>query len=555
MKSFSSSILILIFLFISIPIFFGVLGTLLPSFGYFLNNSVGFSLKLFLRIFELPGINKSIFLTTFVGITATFISLLISQIILIKLFDTRYYNYLIKLITPLIAFPHITMAVGLSFLFASSGFFVRIFSFFFGNYERPPNLSLFPDDYGIFLILGLVLKETPFFLLMSINILLQFPSKKYFDVGKLLRNDQMSSWFFFVFPQIYKKLKISIIIVLVFSSSVLDMSYILSPTTPSTLSIRILELYQTPDLENISLAAALSIFQLILIFGLIIIWYLFEKLSIQQFLYQFYMSIFSKKFLFSDDKLYYLSVITFLISIMCIIVSILWSISNFWKFPNLLPTEYTINNFIGFAQNLSESFFNTIYIGVFVSILSFILILCWLELTIQKNIKKTYLEFIFFIPILIPELSFLLGINFFLLQNNYLSNFVQLIWIEVLYIIPYTYLILEPAYRGINEKYIQIGKMFGKSNLKIIFSIKLPLIFKSVLLALGIGFLVSIGLYTPVYFVGQNEISTLSIELINFSFSGNRKDLGVVTILQMFLPLLTLSIVYILGKIFVIWKY
>ena len=124
-----------------------------------------------------------------------------------------------------------------------------------------------------------------------------------------------------------------------------------------------------------------------------------------------------------------------------------------------------------------------------------------------------------------------------------------------LYIIPYSYLILMPAYRGINKNFINNAKMFQKSNLNIFFTIKLSLIIKTIFLALGIGFIISIALYAPVYFIGDNQISTLSIEIVNLSFSANRKDLGVSTVLQMTLPLIMLLIIFLSNKFFVKWRY
>ena len=72
---------------------------------------------------------------------------------------------------------------------------------------------------------------------------------------------------------------------------------------------------------------------------------------------------------------------------------------------------------------------------------------------------------------------------------------------------------------------------------------------------MGIGFLVSIALYTPVYFIGDGKISTLSLEVVNLSFGGNRKDLGVVTVLQMILPLLILILIFYVSKVAVKWRF
>ena len=60
---------------ISFPVIFGTLGTVLPSMGYFLDVSNNLTLKYFLLTFQLPGIEKSIYLSISVGILSTFISL------------------------------------------------------------------------------------------------------------------------------------------------------------------------------------------------------------------------------------------------------------------------------------------------------------------------------------------------------------------------------------------------------------------------------------------------------------------------------------------------
>ena len=59
---------------ISFPVIFGTLGTILPSMGYFLDVSDNFTLKYFHLTFQLPGIEKSIYLSILVGILSTFIS-------------------------------------------------------------------------------------------------------------------------------------------------------------------------------------------------------------------------------------------------------------------------------------------------------------------------------------------------------------------------------------------------------------------------------------------------------------------------------------------------
>ena len=538
---------------ISSPVIFGTMGTILPSMGYFLDVSDNFTFKYFALAFKLPGIEKSIFLSILVGILSTLISLILSQAILAKLYFTNFFNKLNKLLYPLIAFPHITMAVGISFLFSSSGFFIRILSLVF-NFARPPNLDLFPDNYGLFLILGLILKETPFFLLISIGFLNNIKAKEYFCLAKSKAFSDFTSWIFFIFPLIYRKLKITIFVVLIFSATVIDMSLILAPTTPSTISIRILQLFQQPELTSFSIASCLSIIQLLIIIFIILIWISFEKLICNQQYLIFYRYFLDRRNNFFENILYFVSLTCFVIFIINMFVLIIWSIAADWNFPNLFPKKFTLENYSVFFKFNFDSFLNSLILAVLGSLISLIIIIIWSELLEALKFKNNFLNFIFYIPLLIPELTILLGFNFFLLTNNFDNKFFNVLWINIIYVIPYTYLIFSSSHKNINKKYLKVAQSLNKSYLTILFKIKLNLMLNIIFLSFAIGFIISVSLYAPIYFIGNGEITTLSLEIINLQTSGNRRDLAVATTLQMIMPLLVLFIFHLKSKIFIKWS-
>ena len=546
-------IFILILGIISFPVIFGIIGTLLPSIGNFLDLSNDLTFKYFALAIQLPGIEKSIFLSISVGILSTLISLILSQVILAKLYFTNFFTKLNKILYPLIAFPHITMAVGISFLFSSSGFFIRILALVF-NFDRPPNLDLFPDNYGFFLIFGLILKETPFFLLISIGFLNNTKSKEYFFLAKSKKFSDFVSWIFFIFPIIYRKLKITIFVVLIFSATVIDMSLILAPTTPSTTSIRILQLFQQPELASFSIASCLSIIQLLIIFLMILTWISFEKLIFKQQNFIFYRYLLDRRNNFVEYILYFISITFFVFFIINIFISIIWSLAVDWNFPDLFPKKITLENYFVFLKFNFDSFFNSLILAALGSFISLIIIIAWSELLEALKFKNNFLNFIFYIPLLIPELTILLGFNYFLLSNNFENKFLNVLWIKIIYIMPYTYLIFSSSYKNINNKYIKISQSLNKSYLTILLKIKLNLILNIIFLSFAIGFIISLSLYAPIYFIGDGEITTLSLEIINLQTSGDRKDLAVATTLQMIIPLLVLLIFHLKSKTFIKWS-
>ena len=539
-----------------IPIIFGFIGFFLPSFGYFpILGKSEFNLNYFHLSFNIAGISKSIILSLFTGLVSTLLALFFSQVILLYLFKTRAYNYIKIIISPLIALPHITMAIGLIFLFSPSGLFFRLISPWLTGFDRPPNIFIMPDEYGLFLILGLILKEIPFFILVSLSALQEFSAKKIFDLGKSLQNSNFSSWCILIFPLIYKKIRFVIFIVIAFTASVVDMSLILAPSTPSTLAIRILQTYQSSDADSLFIASNLALIQLFIIIILLLFWMVLEKIVSYKLSFIFFMKILSFKTFFIKKIVIFTSVILFFLSILGIISSLIWGLSANWYFPNFFPKSLTLDVFTNFYNENKSIIFISIFISFIVSLISSLLTIIWVELIEILKIKKIYFEWIIFIPLFIPQISFLIGLQSFIIIFDFDSYLLPLIIIQLFYVIPYSFIILAPSLREIKKEIIIVATSLGKNRLQRLLSIKIPIVMSSLLTSFAIGMLVSFSLYTPVYFFGGGRITTLTVEALNLALSGSRQDLGVATFFQIIIPILILITVAYLSKKICKWRF
>mgnify|MGYP002701094758 FL=1 len=541
---------------IIIPIIFGFIGFFLPSFGYFpILGKSEFNLNYFYISFNIAGISKSIIMSLFTGLGSTLLALFFSQVILLYFFKTRAYNYIKIIISPLIALPHITMAIGLIFLFSPSGLFFRLFSPWLTGFDRPPNFFIIPDEYGFFLILGLILKEIPFFILVSLSAIQQFSARQIFDLGKSLQNSNFSSWCILIFPLIYKKIRLVIFIVIAFTASVVDMSLILAPSTPSTLAIRILQIYQSSDIDSFFIASNLALIQLLIIIILLLFWMILEKIVRHKLFFIFFMKIFSFKIIFFKNLIFASGAILFSLSVLGIFSSLLWGFSKNWYFPSFFPNSIDINTFINFYNENKFIIFISIFISVVVSFLSSLLTIIWVELMDILKMKKLYLEWIIFIPLFIPQISFLIGLQSFIILFNFDSFLIPLIIIQLFYVIPYSFIILAPSLREINKDIIRVAASLGKNRFHRLVQIKLPIIMSSFLTSFAIGMLVSFSLYIPVYFIGAGRVTTLTVEALNLALSGSRQDLGVATFFQIIIPILILITVVYFNKKMSKWRF
>ena len=527
-----------------VPITFGILGFLLPSFGYFpILDKHQFNLNYFYVSSNIPGISKSIILSFFTGFLSTVLALFFSQLIILSIFQSRVYSFIKTIISPLLALPHVTMAIGLLFIFSPSGLLLRIFSPWLTGFERPPNIFIIPDDYGFFLILGLVLKEIPFFILVSISAIEQFGARKFFNLGKSLQHTTFSVWCVLLFPLIYHRIRLIVFIVIAFAASVVDMSLLLAPSTPSTLAIQILQNYQSSEPKSLFIASNLALIQLLVILKLFLIWFLLEKLLSNKYLFTFLVNAVSYKSNLIKYFTFTLILILSILSFLTIISSFLWGLGGNWYFPNLLPKNISFEVLTIFLNENKSLILISVFVPLIVSILSCLIVTLWVELTESLNKRNQFLEGLIFLPLLIPQISFLIGMQSFLIPLNFNNFLLPLIIVELFYVIPYSFIILAPSFRAISKDILKVASSLGKNRFERLILVKIPMIMPTFLLSIAIGMLVSFALYTPVYFIGAGRVTTLTVETLNLSLSGAKRDLGVATIFQIIIPIIILLLV------------
>ncbi|WP_349017736.1 hypothetical protein [Rhizobium sp. 32-5/1] len=158
---------------LTLPLSFGLLGTVLPALGYL--PALGgheFGLAHFKALLAVPGLEASVLLSLASGFAATALSVVVTAVFLAAFAGTRMLSRLQHALSPLLAIPHAAAAFGLAFLIAPSGYLIRLAAPFAGI-DRPPDLLILHDPLGLSMTAGLVLKEMPFLFLVSLAALPQ----------------------------------------------------------------------------------------------------------------------------------------------------------------------------------------------------------------------------------------------------------------------------------------------------------------------------------------------------------------------------------------------
>ena len=535
-----------------IPIAAGLFGVLLPSLGYFPDlDGNQFHFEIFHQLLDHPALPNSVSLTLFSGISATFISLCLAILLAAMLSQdgnsgnnknkiTRFFVIVQRGLIPLIAVPHAAIALGLAFLIAPSGWIIRSLSFLVMGWETPPEWVTLQDPFGLSLIFGLVLKETPYLLLMILAALPQIRAQEYLRIGQSLGYGNFRSWLKLVLPQVYPLIRLPVFAVLAFSLSVVDVALILGPTTPPTLAVLILRWIDDPDLSFRFLASAGAVLLLVITLGSLFFWSVSEWLILRK-----WRNWLTNGKRGSGNEAHNLAALSGLVLLGTAFFSVLglafWSLSLRWPYPHVLPQRWTSRNWERHWSSLQETAFTTLEVGVISGAIALFLVVGCLENEQWRRVKFSFRsQWLLYLPLLIPQATFLLGIQILAVRLEMDGTFLLLVWSHLLFVLPYIFLTLADPWRNLDARFPLIAQCLGASPLRILFRIKLPLLLKPLLVASAIGFAVSVAQYLPTLFAGGGRFATLTTEAVSYAAGADRRVIGVYGFLQALFPWIAL---------------
>ncbi|MGL5289674.1 MAG: ABC transporter permease, partial [Aeromonas sp.] len=194
-----------------------------------------------------PGLWHSAWLSLWIGAASTLGSVLFMALLLAHS-DSRAMGRLRQLLSPMLAMPHVAFAIGFGFLLAPSGWLLRLMSPTISGFELPPDWQTINDPWGLGLIALLILKETPFLLLMGMAAQQPRLLARQQQVAASLGFSAPQIWWRLRLPALWPALRLPLYAVAAYGIAVVDLALLLGPNTPAPLAVRVWLWYQDPDL-------------------------------------------------------------------------------------------------------------------------------------------------------------------------------------------------------------------------------------------------------------------------------------------------------------------
>lgn len=538
---------------LTVPIAVGLLGVLLPSFGYLpVIGGTELTFDPWRRLFAQPALAKSIAVSLTSGLFTTAAALTTVCLFIAGSSGTRVYSWFRRLVSPLLSVPHAAAAFGFAFLIAPSGLLARLFSPWATGWERPPDILIVHDPWGLTMMAGLVAKEIPFLMLMCFAALPQIEPARRMTLARSLGYGPAAAWFKAVFPGLYPLIRLPVYAVIAYASSTVDVALILGPTNPPPLSVAVIRWLNDPDLSMRFMASAGAVLQLIVTLAAIAIWWGMESA----------VRILGRRWLENGGRnslrgispagtgLMVLSAGAIFLGLTGLAIS---SLAGFWRFPDILPNAFTLRAWERSGPAIAETIWTSLLIGAVSAAISVAVVTGALENEVRRHRRAGHTAMLLlYLPLIVPQTAFLLGIVFSLELAGVHPGFWPVVLSHIVFVLPYVYLSLSEPYRRLDPRWIQVARSLGTPPARAFWTIRLPLLTAPFLTAFAIGLAVSVGLYLPTLLLGAGRVATVTTEAVALSSGGDRRVIGVWALVQAIVPVFGFAIALLAPRI--LWR-
>jgi putative thiamine transport system permease protein len=526
------------------PVVAGLIGTALPAFGYMpALGGAQFDLTPWRTLLATPGLGEMVRLSAVSGIATTALSLAVVVLFVAAWHGTRTFARIQRLLSPLLAVPHVAVAFGLAFLLSPSGWLVRLVSPWATGFERPPDFIAVQDPDGLTLIAGLVVKEIPYLFLMTLAAIGQVDAMRVRTVARTLGYGPVTAWLKAVLPRVYPQIRLPVYAVLAYGVSVVDVALVLAPTTPPPLAVQLVRWFNDPDLALRFVASAGALLQLALVVAAIGGWWLIERLAVCIGRWWIRGGWRGR----ADGALRAGGVAVlagaFGAAFLGLAGMALWSVTGTWRFPDPLPTRLSLDSWMRNADALALAGGHTVAVGAVAALIAAALAVGCLENEARLGRRAAGRAlWLLYLPLLVPQIAFLFGAQVLLIVLGVDGTWLAIVWAHLVYVLPYVFLSLADPWRSWDDRYARSAACLGAAPWRIFCAVKLPMLLRPLLVSLAVGFAISVGQYLPTLFAGAGRFSTLTTDAVSLAASGNRRIIGVYALLQMVLPFIAFAI-------------
>lgn len=203
----------------------------------------------------------------------------------------------------------------------------------------------------------------------------------------------------------------------------------------------------------------------------------------------------------------------------------IWSVSQRWLYPALLPTEWGGRGWAYLASpgaRVGEAFANSLLVALVVTALALLLSLpAGRALGLGRFRGRAVVELLLLLPALAPALVVALGLHITFIRLGLADTRLGVVLAHLAPVLPYTTLTLAGLFARYSTAYEDQARSLGAGPLQVLRHITLPAILPGVMVAALYAFLVSWSQYLLTLLIGGGRVPTLPVLVLAFVGSGD----------------------------------
>jgi putative thiamine transport system permease protein len=379
---------------------------------------------------------------------------------------------------------------------------------------------------------------------MTFGALGQVRPEPQLRMARSLGYGPVQAWLKVVLPQVYPQIRLPVYAVLAYALSVVDMAIVLGPTTPPTLAPLVFRWFQDPDLGMRFQAAAGAALQLGIVALAIAAWRALEAL----------VASLARPWLVHGGRggrggaprlaAWAGMTVLFGCSLGSLLGLALWSLAQRWRFPGILPQSWSLARWPDHLAALAGPTWTTLAVGVAATSIAIALVAGCLENESRRQRRPGAGALaLLYVPLLVPQIGFLFGVQVLFLWLGLADGWLAVIWTHLLFVLPYVFLTLADPYRSLDPRYTRTALALGKPPWLVWLRIKLVMLLRPLLIAMAVGFAVSVAQFLPTLFAGGGRLATLATETLSLAGGGDRRIIGVFGFALAVLPFVGFALV------------
>jgi putative spermidine/putrescine transport system permease protein len=217
-----------------------------------------------------------------------------------------------------------------------------------------------------------------------------------------------------------------------------------------------------------------------------------------------------------------------------ILPQFVWSFSQRWLFPALLPTQWSTEPWdyvLTPSSRVGEGFVNSLGIAIVVSILSILVGLpAARALALHDFRGKAAIEWLLMVPIIVPGIVATMGIHQVFIRLNLTDTFIGVCLVHLIPCIPYMVLVMSSVFANYGTELEDTARTLGAGPVSVLRYVTLPGILPGLLVATMFTFLISWGQYITTVLIGGGVIITLPMILFPFISGTNYSNAAAVSL-------------------------